>query len=164
MEFEDIEQKGSRTQSVGKGAKAGKGMSFKTSGRNEMMIVKWHDRKDVKAHFADWKKSDDPFLLLHVPDTQEIRDARLWMKAEVAPLRFAAMQHSSEARIVKDIFLKELAEELDGDENFPAFYEEFNQGLPGYFPAAMRQGVGNHAQAGDEFSAEEISQNRNYSA
>ncbi|CAK8720691.1 hypothetical protein GCAAIG_10240 [Candidatus Electronema halotolerans] len=29
MEFEDIEQKGSRTQSVGKGAKAGKGMSFK---------------------------------------------------------------------------------------------------------------------------------------
>ncbi|CAK8720696.1 hypothetical protein GCAAIG_10245 [Candidatus Electronema halotolerans] len=129
-----------------------------------MMIVKWHDRKDVKAHFADWKKSDDPFLLLHVPDTQEIRDARLWMKAEVAPLRFAAMQHSSEARIVKDIFLKELAEELDGDENFPAFYEEFNQGLPGYFPAAMRQGVGNHAQAGDEFSAEEISQNRNYSA
>ncbi|XOF34914.1 MAG: hypothetical protein ACL93V_06390 [Candidatus Electrothrix sp. YB6] len=125
------------------------------------MIVKWHDRKDVKAHFADWKNSDDPFLLLHIPDTQEIRDARIWMKTEATPLRFVAMQHSSDARIVKDIFLKELAEELDGSENFPLFYQEFNRGMTGYFPAAMQQGVGNHAQAGDEFSAEEISQNQN---
>lgn len=125
------------------------------------MIGKWHDRTHVKETFRYWKNSDDPFLLLHVPDTQEIRDARIWMKAEAGPLRFAAMQHSSEARIVKDILLKEFAEELDGSGNFPTFYQEFNQGLVGYLPVAMRQGVGNHAQAGEEFKAEEISQNQN---
>jgi hypothetical protein len=125
------------------------------------MIGKWYDRKSVKANFLRWKKSDDPFLLLHVPDTQEIRAVRRWMKEVATPLRFAAMQVPSDCPIVKSIFLKELTEELDNREDFPSFYKEFGREVVGYLSVAMRQGVGNGAQAGEGLTASEIVQSQN---
>ncbi len=88
------------------------------------MIVKWHDRKNVKAHFADWKNSNDPFLLMHVPDTQEIRDICGWIERHAGPFLPVTTIYSSGRENLKHELLKVLTEELGGEEKFASFYRD----------------------------------------
>lgn len=122
------------------------------------MTVKWHDRKDVKGLFKEWKADSSAFMLMRVADIYELDDIISWMERNSSGMQFVELPYSSDVDVPKYEPLVDIATLLGGLEKFPSFRQEFDREPSSYSKQTIHQSVAEHAQSDGEMDITTVNQ------